>query len=266
MNGQALRAITADRTVGEVTHDHPDTLAVMQRMGINHCCGAQLTLTEAAASAGTSIDDLLASLRQAVGEIEGTISRTSALLEGRGPSLPRPAPLVELPECRRVHIDVREDLRCKREPFSKIMALVETLGPDQVLVLRAPFEPIPLYDVLGERGLAHWTERRAVQDWCIWFYRRADEPGGADPRERVGALSGSGRQVLDVRGLEPPGPMVRVLEAVERLGPGEEIEVLHERRPVFLYPQLEGRGFTHETDEPQPGVVRIVIRRSVTTR
>ena len=68
-------------------------------------------------------------------------------------------------------------------------------------------------------------------------------------------------QVIDVRGLEPPQPMVRVLEALDRLGPEVQLEVLHERRPIFLYPQLDERGFTHETDEPEPGLVRIVIRR-----
>ena len=34
----------------------------MQEMGINHCCGAQLTLREAAASAGVPLDALLAAL------------------------------------------------------------------------------------------------------------------------------------------------------------------------------------------------------------
>jgi uncharacterized protein (DUF2249 family) len=66
---------------------------------------------------------------------------------------------------------------------------------------------------------------------------------------------------LDVRGLEPPLPMVLVLERLETLTPDEQLEVVHERRPLFLYPQLDERGFTHRTDEPEPGVVRIVIRR-----
>ena len=69
------------------------------------------------------------------------------------------------------------------------------------------------------------------------------------------------RTVLDVRGLEPPQPMVRVLEEIDRLGPGAELEVHHERRPMFLYPQLDERGLIHETDEPEPGLVRILIRR-----
>jgi uncharacterized protein (DUF2249 family) len=55
--------------------------------------------------------------------------------------------------------------------------------------------------------------------------------------------------------------MVRVLAALETLGPGQTLEVLHERRPMFLYPQLDDRGFVHQTEELGPGLVRIVIRR-----
>jgi uncharacterized protein (DUF2249 family) len=66
---------------------------------------------------------------------------------------------------------------------------------------------------------------------------------------------------LDVRGMEPPWPMVRALEALERLGAGERLEILHDRRPLFLYPQLDERGFRHATDELGPGLVRIAIWR-----
>jgi tRNA 2-thiouridine synthesizing protein A len=67
--------------------------------------------------------------------------------------------------------------------------------------------------------------------------------------------------VLDVRGLEPPQPMLRVLEALDRLDAGAAREVRLDRRPVFLHPQLEDRGFEHDTSEPAPGLVRILVRR-----
>jgi uncharacterized protein (DUF2249 family) len=157
----------------------------------------------------------------------------------------------------RVHLDVREDIQRGREPFARIMTAVNALAVDQALVLRVPFEPIPLYGVLGKRGFAHWTECRAPDDWSVEFYRdrapgREEAAAGAPARDRT---------VLDVRGLEPPQPMVRVLEEIDRLGPGTELEVHHERRPMFLYPQLDERGLIHETDEPEPGLVRILIRR-----
>jgi uncharacterized protein (DUF2249 family) len=158
-----------------------------------------------------------------------------------------------------VHLDVRDHIRRNREPFARIMAAVAALAPDEALVLRAPFEPIPLYEVLGKRGFAHWVDRRAPDDWSVWFYR---VDAGA-PSARTGAAMSEPAATcsIDVRGLEPPQPMVRILEAVERLRPGEILEVFHERRPLFLYPQLDERGFLHETDEPAPGLVRIVIRR-----
>jgi uncharacterized protein (DUF2249 family) len=163
-----------------------------------------------------------------------------------------------VPEARQVHLDVREDIQRGREPFARIMAAVKALGVDQALVLRVPFEPLPLYDVLGKRGFAHWTERRASDDWSVWFFRdaapRAEQTAAPAP-------AASRRTVVDVRGLEPPQPMLRVLEEIDRLGPGAELEVHHDRRPMFLYPQLDERGFVHETDEPEPGLVRILIRR-----
>lgn len=168
-----------------------------------------------------------------------------------GAVTPRPPGLEAL---RRVDVDVRDDIRAGREPFQRIMATVKALAPDETLVLRAPFEPVPLYAVLGAAGFRHWTERLAVDDWRVWFHRgEAPEPASRDAAA-----------TLDVRGLPPPEPMVRVLECLDGLAPGDTLTVLHERRPMFLYPQLDERGFTHATDEPEPGLVRIVIGRPAT--
>src|SRR5207247_2355503 len=60
--GKALPAIRAEQIVGDVAHHHPGTLEAMKALGINHCCGAQLTLTEAAASAGVPLETLLKAL------------------------------------------------------------------------------------------------------------------------------------------------------------------------------------------------------------
>lgn len=60
--GRALAPITTEQTVEYVTHHYPGTLEVMKEMGVNHCCGAHLTLTEAAAAAGIPLDMLLKAL------------------------------------------------------------------------------------------------------------------------------------------------------------------------------------------------------------
>jgi uncharacterized protein (DUF2249 family) len=167
---------------------------------------------------------------------------------------PRPAVLDQL---RPVGLDVRDDIARGEEPFARIMSAVRALADGEALVLRVPFEPVPLYGVLDKRGLEHWTEASAPGDCTVWFYRQPAREASAAPAPEAAAEVAT----IDVRGLEPPLPMVSVLERLETLAPGQTLVVLHDRRPMFLYPQLEDRGFAHETHEPTPGVVRIVIRR-----
>jgi iron-sulfur cluster repair protein YtfE (RIC family) len=54
--------IEADEVVGDVTRRVPGALQVLKDLGINHCCGAHLTLTEAAAAAGVPLDTLVEAL------------------------------------------------------------------------------------------------------------------------------------------------------------------------------------------------------------
>ena len=283
--------ISAEMTVARLLDQHPELVDVLasyhphfkqlRNRLLRRVMAPRVTVAQAARMAGVPAEELLSVLRQAVGEEaapqlgapqlgaphpgaphpalspEGRGATPSPFPgEGRGEGAP-PRALADVPEARRIHLDVREDIRRGQEPFARIMAAVKALAADQVLVLRAPFEPIPLYEVLGKRGLTHWTEQHAADDWSVWFYR------GSAPRTTPSPEPAptTGRRVLDVRGLEPPQPMVRVLEEVDRLGAGAELEVHHDRRPLFLYPQLDDRGFLHETDEPEPGLVRIVIRR-----
>jgi len=62
---KALAPVRPEQTVGDVVRDDAGALEVMRKMGINHCCGAQLTLSEAASSAGVPLDTLLAALNEA---------------------------------------------------------------------------------------------------------------------------------------------------------------------------------------------------------
>lgn len=62
---KALPLVRAEQTVGDLVHADAGALEVMKKLGINHCCGAQLTLSEAAASAGVPLDTLLAALSEA---------------------------------------------------------------------------------------------------------------------------------------------------------------------------------------------------------
>ncbi len=51
---------------------------------------------------------------------------------------------------------------------------------------------------------------------------------------------------LDVRGLEPPQPMVRILGLIDSGEAGDVLIVHLDREPIFLYPELDDRGWSYE--------------------
>ena len=66
--------------------------------------------------------------------------------------------------------------------------------------------------------------------------------------------------VLDVRGLEPPEPLVETLEALAALPRGKTLVQLNVRVPRLLLPKLEERGFVYEIDAQSPDLIRVLIR------
>jgi uncharacterized protein (DUF2249 family) len=192
--------------------------------------------------------------------------------DGMATEISRPAALAGMDEDRIVELDVRADLREGREPFQRIMEAKDRVPEGGALVLRAIFEPAPLYRVLGGHGFEHATQQRAADDWVIWFWKgpsagpRRDgsrhglpiaEAGG--PEEEAGEADPDA-VVLDVRGLEPPEPMVRTLAALDTLPRGHTLVQINVREPRFLLPKLEERGFEYEVRRQKADLVRILIR------
>jgi uncharacterized protein (DUF2249 family) len=142
-----------------------------------------------------------------------------------------------------VDVDVRPILRAGGEPFSVIMQAVEGLKPGQGMRLFATFKPIPLFGVLGSRGFSHEAIELDGGEWEVLFRPDAAlslpsiNPGSADasawPEPSID---------LDNRDLDPPEPMARILEAIERMKAGEVLSALLLREPRFLFPELAKRG------------------------
>jgi len=73
-----------------------------------------------------------------------------------------------------VSIDVRDDIRNGREPFSKIMNAAAALQIDEQLLVIAPFEPVPLFRVLEKQGFRHTSQPVAAGDWEVRFTRQSN--------------------------------------------------------------------------------------------
>src|SRR5690349_11347499 len=78
-----------------------------------------------------------------------------------------------------VTLDVREDIRAGREPFSRIMQTVGQLQADQSLRLIAPFQPVPLFAVLARQGFNHEATPLTDGDWEVHFTRPNPTASGA---------------------------------------------------------------------------------------
>jgi uncharacterized protein (DUF2249 family) len=156
-----------------------------------------------------------------------------------------------------ITLDVREQLQSGREPFGLIMGTVAQLAVGQELRLIAPFEPVPLFRVLAQRGFTHASKLRDDGAWEVLFSpgeSSQDKVAPPTPRPESSAAD------VDARGLEPPGPLVKVLEALSTIKQGGELRAHTDRRPIHLYTQLEERGFRGESAEQADGTFITLIR------
>ena len=169
-----------------------------------------------------------------------------------------------------VKLDVREEIRKGREPFGKIMQTVARLKESEQLLLIAPFEPAPLYAVLAQQGFSHQSKATASGDFEVLFTRGpvdAADPGttpaSSQPTRssKHGSCSGPPVLEVDARGLEPPQPLVTILEALATLPEGAQLRARTDRRPMHLYAQLEERGFVGESEEQKDGSFVTHVRR-----
>jgi len=178
-------------------------------------------------------------------------------------------------------LDVRPMLRDGGEPFPEIMQAVSDLADGEGLRLLATFRPVPLFAVLGKRGYDHSEREIGDGDWEVTFTPqagvpapKADElPGVAPtaPPDRSAANTVGDEpeddswpapvETLDNRGMMPPEPMVRTLERIESLADAEVIEIINDRDPLLLYPELDARGHEARRTESGPDGYHVLIRK-----
>lgn len=67
--------------------------------------------------------------------------------------------------------------------------------------------------------------------------------------------------IVDARGLEPPEPFERAMEALADLAPGGQFVLLLDRMPHPLLRVLDRDGYRHEARFRDDGAVEILISR-----
>jgi hypothetical protein len=68
--------------------------------------------------------------------------------------------------------NVMPHAQLQADPLPSIMHhLLSLSDASEVLLVRHPFDPVPLRDLLARRGYGSWAEERRPNDWYIYFYR-----------------------------------------------------------------------------------------------
>jgi len=76
------------------------------------------------------------------------------------------------------------------------------------------------------------------------------------------SIAPASQKTLDVRGLEPPEPMMRILDAAANLGPDDILKAITDRRPVHLFAELEARGLHFDNKQRLDGTWITQIRQA----
>ncbi len=159
---------------------------------------------------------------------------------------PRSEPIVLRTGCSTPEplvLDVRPIFEKGGSPCNAIESAVERLQPGQPFILLVPFEPHPLFAKLGQQGFSHTSRQVSDGSWRVEFKR------GMMATPPVVLRGDEQDIVLDARGLEPPEPLVRTLEALAHLKKRQRLRMRSERKPMHLFEQLESRGFAYDCTE-----------------
>lgn len=96
--------------------------------------------------------------------------------EANPPLKPREILGVEDDDPRVAFVDVMPNAMEHRDPMPDIArGLVSLENFNEILLIRHPFDPIPLRDMFARRGYSSWAEERLPGDWYIYFYRPTEK-------------------------------------------------------------------------------------------
>lgn len=142
-----------------------------------------------------------------------------------------------------VGLAVQPILEAGREPLAEILAALQRLPDDGMLKIVAPFRPAPLLALLADGE--HRTECRELEGGSFGVEVLAPEAPCPE----------------DLRELEAPEPLERILVATAALAPGASYAARTPRHPRMLLPRLAERGLAFEVYDEPDGSALVHVRR-----
>lgn len=266
-----MMTITSDTKIGTILKLHPGALEAIISISprfeklrnplLRKLMAGRTSIAMASKIAGCSPFDFFSKLRP-LGFEPGKEAEQK-------PTSSRPLPfeIRNIEPAMLVQLDVRPDLAAGGDPLQRILGAVKQLKKGQVMVIINTFEPVPLMQLLKKRGYESHTVQISPDTFHSYFHRVGEIQEKAPAEQNV---SDEGWDELmqrykdnlltiDVRQLEMPGPMMTILETLDKMPEGKALFVYHKRIPVFLLPELADRKLEFRAREIREGEVHLLI-------
>lgn len=152
----------------------------LQYPKLRRAMAGRVSVSQAARIARVPVTEMLYVLNLAIGENEADLSEELKLrpredFQYTDKNLPvKPAEIATVndTDVNVVFVDLMRQAEQKRDPMPAIAkGLVSLKRSREILLLRHPFDPIPLRDMFARRGFASWAEERKIGEWFIYFFR-----------------------------------------------------------------------------------------------
>ncbi len=164
------------------------------------------------------------------------------------------------------HFDVRS-IPC-RVKHAQIIQRWQELPVGGHFVLVNDHDPVPLYYQFASIFPGEFTWEHLIAGPEVFHVKIARVAAGRGAVEVPPVSGGCGHHhtaggktdakaaavdEIDARGLEPPEPIMMILEAVSALPQGVTIRARTDRKPIHLYPELDALGVRHASEQQADG-------------
>jgi len=261
--------INANTKIGAVLRHAPEALEAIVSISpafvqlrnplLRKVIAGRASIAMASRISGCRVDDFFNILKPLGFEIDSAVACVGEKTGIR----PVPGFLKDIAPDNIMEVDVRPVIKAGKDPLNIILQKVTSLDTGQVLKIVNSFEPTPLMHLLGKQGFESYSEVITDELVQTYFYKKTNTilspDSNAEGWAEVLQRFNDKQEVIDVRHLEMPLPMLTIMEALETLPADKLLFVYHKRIPVFLLPELKERKFSYRIREISEGEVNLLI-------
>lgn len=263
--------INSKTKISVLLKHHPDALDAIVRISptfeklrnpfLRKIMAGRTSIEAASKIAKCSIEDFFEKLEPLGFEIDRNKNSTINV-QGVVPDF-----VLNLTEKNSVTLDVRPILTAGDDPLSTIMSHIKELEINHVLKIINTFEPTPLIKLLEKKGIVSYTNQvnENISETYLLKKVSFSESNTVSTSKKSTDWDTlierytTKMHIIDVRNLEMPQPMIKILESLEKIKDDEALFVYHKRIPVYLIPELLEKKLSYRTNEISNEEVHLLI-------